>query len=45
MEEFPRICQRVLVFRDQQVVAELIGPQITEDRIVALSIGEAIETA
>ena len=45
MEEFPRICQRVLVFRDQQVVAELIGPQITEDRIVALSIGEAFETA
>lgn len=45
MEEFPRICQRVLVFRDQRVVAELVGPQITEDRIVALSIGEAIETA
>ena len=45
MEEFPRICQRVLVFRDQHVVAELSGPQITEDRILALSVGEAIEAA
>ncbi len=43
MEEFPRICQRVLVFRDQHVVAELIGSQITEDRIVALSVGEDFE--
>ena len=45
MEEFPRICQRVLVFKDQQVVAELSGSQITEDRIVALTIGEAFDTA
>ena len=45
MEEFPRICQRVLVFRDQHVVAELSGLQVTEDRILALSIGEALEAA
>lgn len=44
MEEFPRICQRVFVFREQHVVAELIGAQITEERIVALSIGENFET-
>lgn len=45
MEEFPRICQLVLVFRDHQVVAELKGTQVIEDRIVALSIGEVCEAA
>ena len=43
MEEFPRICQRVIVFRDQHVVADLTGTEITEDRIVALSVGEDFE--
>jgi ABC-type sugar transport system ATPase subunit len=42
MEEFARICQRVIVFHDQRVVAELAGADITEDRIVALSVGEAM---
>jgi ABC-type sugar transport system ATPase subunit len=45
MEEFARICQRVIVFKDSHVVAELQGAQITEDRIVALSIGVALEAA
>jgi ABC-type sugar transport system ATPase subunit len=43
MEEFARICQRVIVFKDQRVVAELAGSDITEDRIVALSVGETLE--
>ena len=43
IEEFPRICQRVIVFRDRQIVAELVGEDINEDRIVALSIGDAFE--
>ena len=45
IEEFPRVCQRVMVFRDHCVVAELTGPDITEDRIVAISIGEESEEA
>lgn len=45
MEEFPRICQRVIVFKDQHVIAELSGAEITEERIVALSIGEEREAA
>ena len=43
IEEFPRICQRVIVFRDRQIVAELVGEDINEDRIMALSIGDEIE--
>ncbi len=38
-EEFQRVCSRVLVFKDQRVVAELRGEDVTEAAITAASIG------
>lgn len=40
MEEFAHVCSRVLVFRDGRVVAELSGEEVTEEAIVAASVGE-----
>ena len=43
IEEFPRVCHRVLVFRDGVVVGELIGRDATENRIMQLAAGGADE--
>lgn len=37
--ELETVCDRVLVFRDGQITAELSGRAVTEDRIVAESLG------
>jgi len=39
VEEFPRVCHRVLVFRDGQVVGELSGNDATEANILHLASG------
>ncbi|HZZ63336.1 MAG TPA: sugar ABC transporter ATP-binding protein [Roseiarcus sp.] len=39
VEEFPRICHRVLVFRDGQIVGELIGKDATDASILHLASG------
>ena len=39
VEEFPRLCDRVLVFRDGRVVGELIGAHATEHAILNLAAG------
>lgn len=39
LSEFPRLCDRVLVFYRGAVVAELTGPEITEERIIAAMFG------
>jgi ABC-type sugar transport system ATPase subunit len=38
--EFPRVCERVLVFRGGRVVGELVGSQATETHIMNLAVGE-----
>jgi ribose transport system ATP-binding protein len=38
--ELSQLCDRVLVFRDGAVVAELVGTDLTEDRIVQQSLME-----
>lgn len=43
VEEFPRVCQRVLVFRGGRVVAELSGANATETNIMHLAVGGADE--
>jgi ABC-type sugar transport system ATPase subunit len=43
VEEFPRICHRVLVFRDGRVAGELSGPKATETNIMHLAVGGADE--
>jgi ABC-type sugar transport system ATPase subunit len=39
VEEFPRVCRRVLVFRDGRVVGELMGRDATESNILSLAAG------
>ena len=39
IEEILRLCQRVLVFRDQQVVARLSGAELSHDRVIAAMFG------
>ena len=39
VEEFPRVCHRVLVFRGGRIVAELVGRAATENRIMQLAVG------
>lgn len=39
LSEFPRLCDRVLVFYRGAVVTELTGLEITEDRIIAAMFG------
>ena len=39
VEEFPRLCDRVLVFRDGRVVGEFIGDNATEHAILNLAAG------
>ena len=43
VEEFPRVCHRVLVFRDGGVVGELLGKEATEANILGLAAGGADE--
>jgi ABC-type sugar transport system ATPase subunit len=39
VEEFPRVCQRVLVFRDGRIVGQLSGASATETNIMHLAVG------
>jgi ABC-type sugar transport system ATPase subunit len=39
VEEFPRVCHRVLVFRQGRVVGELLGKEATESNILNLAAG------
>jgi ABC-type sugar transport system ATPase subunit len=39
VEEFPRVCHRVLVFREGRVVGELFGREATESSILSLAAG------
>lgn len=41
--EFPRVCHRVLVFREGRVVGELLGSAATESNILNLAAGGADE--
>jgi ABC-type sugar transport system ATPase subunit len=43
VEEFPRVCSRVLVFRGGRVVGELSGCDATETNIMQLAVGGADE--
>jgi ABC-type sugar transport system ATPase subunit len=39
IEEFPRLCHRVIVFHGGRIVGELTGKQISETNIMALAVG------
>ena len=39
VEEFPRVCHRVIVFREGRVAGQLIGDEATEANILELSAG------
>ncbi len=39
LDEFARVCDRVLVFRGGSIVGELVGPAIDETNILQLSLG------
>jgi ABC-type sugar transport system ATPase subunit len=39
VEEFPRVCHRVIIFRDGVVVGELSGATATEANIMHLAVG------
>jgi ABC-type sugar transport system ATPase subunit len=39
VEEFPRVCHRVLVFRDGRIVGELLRHEATESNILNLAAG------
>ena len=39
VEEFPRVCHRVLVFSDGRVVGEVSGKNATETNIIHLAVG------
>ena len=39
IEEILRLCHRVLVFRDQRVVARLAGADLSHDRVIAAMFG------
>ena len=41
VEEFPRVCQRVSVFRDGRIAGELSGADATETNIMQLAVGGA----
>ena len=43
VEEFPRLCHRVLVFHGGKVVGELTGSDATEARILGLAVGMGTE--
>lgn len=43
VEEFPRVCHRVLVFHEGRIVGELTGMAITETAIMNLAAGETDE--
>jgi ABC-type sugar transport system ATPase subunit len=43
VEEFPRVCHRVLVFRGGRVVGELVGRAASENRIMQLAVGDEHE--
>jgi len=40
VEEFPRVCHRVLVFRDGRIAGELLGKEASEANILNLAAGE-----
>jgi ABC-type sugar transport system ATPase subunit len=40
VEEFPRVCHRVLVFREGRIAGELLGKEATEANILNLAAGE-----
>lgn len=39
MEEFPRLCSRVLVFHEGRIRGELKGREVTEENIMTLAAG------
>ncbi len=39
IEEFPRLCHRIIVFHEGVIVGELTGEQISETNIIALAVG------
>jgi ABC-type sugar transport system ATPase subunit len=39
VEEFPRVCHRVLVFRDGRIAGEAAGRRATETNIMHLAVG------
>jgi ABC-type sugar transport system ATPase subunit len=41
VEEFPRVCHRVLVFRDGRIAGELVGADASEANILNLAAGGA----
>ncbi len=41
IEEIIRLCDRVLVFRDQHVVARIAGDALSNDRVIAAMFGRA----
>jgi ribose transport system ATP-binding protein len=41
IEEILRLCDRVLVFREQRVAARLAGAEISNDRVIAAMFGRA----
>jgi ABC-type sugar transport system ATPase subunit len=43
VEEFPRVCHRVLVFRQGRVVGEFLGKEASESNILNLAAGGADE--
>ncbi len=43
VEEFPRVCHRVIIFRDGVVVGELSGATATEANIMHLAVGDEDE--
>ena len=43
VEEFPRVCRRVLVFRDGRIAGELVGKDATEANILNLAAGAGDE--
>ena len=40
VEEFPRICHRVIVFRDGRIAGELVGENASEANILNLATGD-----
>ncbi len=43
IEELLRLCDRVLVFREQRVVARLAGASISQDKVIAAMFGQVDE--
>jgi len=40
IEELLRLCDRVMVFREQRVVARLSGTSVTQDKVIAAMFGQ-----